>query len=327
MSIIVTARRAALAAVLAGPLLPLAARAQGPTPDRPVRIVVPFPPGGPVDTLGRLIAERLAARWGRPVIVENRPGGSGGVVGTQHVARSAPDGTTLGMVISAHTINPAIQRDLPYDTLRDLAPVTLIARAQVVLVAHPDFPARSLEEVIELSRRSPDGIPTASPGVGTLMNMTGHLLAAQAGARLSDVPYQGSAPALTDVLAGRVPLMLDIWHSVRAHVEAGRLRVIAAAGPTPIQGAEHIPLMSATVPGFAVVSPMGLVAPGATPSAIRERIADDIRAALQEQETRARMQALGLEAVGSTPAEYGAFIESEIARWQAVVRDRGIRVQ
>lgn len=324
---ITTTRRAALAAALSAPLLPIAARAQGSFPDRSVRIVVPFPPGGPVDALGRLIAERLSARWGRAVIVENRPGGSGGVVGTLHVARSAPDGYTLGMVISAHTINPAIQRDLPYDTLRDLAPVTQIARAQVVLVAHPDFPARTMAEVIELSRRTPDGIPTASPGVGTLMNMTGHLLAAQAGARLSDVPYQGSAPALTDVIAGRVPLLLDIWHSVRAHVEAGRLRVIAAAGPAPIQGAEHIPLMSASIPGFAVVSPMGLVAPAATPAAIRERIADDIRAVLQEPETLARMQAVGMEAVGSTPADYGAFIESEITRWQTVVRERGIRVQ
>lgn len=313
--------------LLAGAALPLASRAQSSYPDRPVRLIVPFPPGGPVDTLARLLAERLTSRWPQPVVVENRPGGGGGIVGTAMVAKAAPDGATIGMVISAHNINPAIRANMPYDTLNDFAAITQVARAPLVLVAWPGLPAHSVAEVVELAKRSEGGLLLASPGVGTLMFMAGHLLSASTGARFTDVPYQGSAPALTDVMQGRVPLMFDIWHSVKAHVEAGRLRVLATAGPEPIPAAPQIPLMQATLPGFVVTSPMGLVAPAGTPPAIVQRIAESVRSVIQEPEMARRLGDFGLEPVGSSPEAYQGFIAAEITRWRRIVAERNIRVQ
>jgi tripartite-type tricarboxylate transporter receptor subunit TctC len=310
---------AAAAAVLAaGP----AAAAEFPV--RTVRLIVPFPPGGPTDLLGRLLAERLAARWQQTMIVENRAGG-GTVVGTNALARAAPDGHTLGVVISAHTINPALRDDLPYDTLRDLAHVTQLTAAHVVLVASPSFPAKDLREMVALSQAAPGGISYASPGVGTLTHMAGELLAGVSGAKLVHVPYQGSAPALTDVLQGRVPLMFDVWHSVKPHVEAGRLRVLGTGSAEPIPGAEGLPRIGQTYPGFTVVSMFGLVAPAGTPPAVVEQVAADTRAALLAPDMVQRIRELGMEPVGSSPAEFAAFVESEIARWRGIVRERGLR--
>jgi tripartite-type tricarboxylate transporter receptor subunit TctC len=195
-------RRALLAAGGSALAWPGTGQAQAPFPDRPVRIVVPFPPGGATDIIARFVAERLQARWRQPVVIENRPG-AGTVLGTQMVARAAPDGTTLGFVISAHTINPALRRDLPYDTLRDFAAITQVARAHVVLLASNDLPAQTLREVVALSRQRAGGLSVATPGVGTVMHMIMELLAVESGAELVHVPYQGGAAALADVTSGR----------------------------------------------------------------------------------------------------------------------------
>jgi tripartite-type tricarboxylate transporter receptor subunit TctC len=321
-------RRSLLSAAASAALLvprPVAAAER--FPERPVRIIVPFPPGGPVDVLGRLLTEPLTERWGQPVVIENRAGGGGGIVGTNMVAKSAPDGHTLGIVISAHMINPAIRNDLPYDTLRDFAAVSLLSRANLVLVANPDFPARDVREVVEASKRMPGGFSFASPGVGTLMSMCIALLSKMTGARAVEVPYQGSAPALTDVMQGRVPVMFDIWHSVRPHVEAGKLRVLGTPSPTPLAGAPDIPLIGDTYPGFAVSSMFGLVAPAATPRPVVEAIAADLRTVLHSPRTSARITDLGMEPVGSSPAEFTTFLEREIARWKSVVQEGGMQVR
>ncbi|MCX7372832.1 MAG: tripartite tricarboxylate transporter substrate binding protein [Alphaproteobacteria bacterium] len=309
-------RRILLGAALAAPAL-----AQSP---RPVRLIVPFPPGGPTDVFGRILAERLAARWPQPVIVDNRPG-AGTIVGTQALVQAPPNGQTLAVAISAITVNPALRDDLPYDTLRDIAPVSRVANAHVALVANPALGARDLAAMVELARRTPGGLSYASPGNGTLVHLAGELLARRSGAALVHVPYPGSAPALTDVLAGRVPLLFDVWHSVRPHVEAGRLMVLGTGSEGPIPTHPNLPRIADTYPGFAVTSVFGVIAPGATPPALRERIAADIRAVLAEPETAARLADLGMLAVGSTPDEYGAFIAADIARWRDVVRAAGIR--
>jgi tripartite-type tricarboxylate transporter receptor subunit TctC len=300
-------------------------RAQEAFPTRPVRIIVPFPPGGATDIIARLVGERLSARWNQPVVIENRPG-AGTIVGTQAIARSAPDGYSFGYVISAHTINPALRGDLPYDSLRDFTPITQVARAHVVLSAHPSLPANTLREVADLARRTPGGLSVATPGIGTVMHMIMELMAAASGAEFTHVPYPGGAPALTDVMANRVPLILDPWHSTRPHVEAGRLKVIAAASATPVPGAPHIPLMNATYPGLEAFSVVGVVGPAGMPAWIVRRIQEDIRAVMSEPATAERMASVGLEPVGNPPEEWAAFLAADIERWRNLVRTRHIRL-
>jgi tripartite-type tricarboxylate transporter receptor subunit TctC len=314
--------------LLAGATVAAAAAATGAAaagfPARLVRLVVPFPPGGPTDLLGRLLAERLAGRWGQTVVVENR-GGGGTVVGTNSVAKAPPDGYTLGVVISAHVVNPALRDDLPYDTLRDFAPVTQLTRAHVVLVANPSLRAADLPEMVDLAKRTPGGLAYASPGIGTITHMAGELLAGVSGAELVHIPYPGSAPAHADLLSGRVPLMFDVWHSVKPHVDAGRLKVLGVASAEPIPGAEALPRIADTYPGFSVASLFGLVAPAGTPRAVVERIASDVRAVLSAPDMAQRVRDLGMEPVGSTPAEFGALLATEIERWRPIIRGRGIR--
>jgi tripartite-type tricarboxylate transporter receptor subunit TctC len=316
-------RRSILAAGAAA-LLARPALAQATYPDRPVRVIVPFPPGGATDIIARFVSERLQARWRQSVVIENR-GGGGTVVGTQAVARAAPDGYTLGYVISAHMVNPSLRRDLPYDTLRDFAHITQVAQAHIALLANMDLPARNLAEVIELSKRTPGGLSVATPGVGTVMHMIMEMLAAESGANLVHVPYQGGAPAVADVTSGRVALQLDPWHSSRPLVEAGRLRVIATSSPQPIPGFETIPRMNQTVPGVAAYSVIGMVAPAGTPRAVVDQIQQDVRAVIHQPETASRLAEMGLEPVGSTPAEFTRLVETEIPRWREVVRARNIQ--
>jgi tripartite-type tricarboxylate transporter receptor subunit TctC len=313
-----------LAAGLGALAAPGLARAQGAYPDRPVRVIVPFPPGGATDIIARFVAERMQARWRQSVVIENR-GGGGTVIGTQQVARSAPDGYTLGFVISAHTINPSLRRDLPYDTLRDFAHISQVARAHVALLANNDLPARTLKEVVELSKRTPGGLSVATPGVGTVMHMIMEMLAAESGANLVHVPYQGGAPAVADVTSGRVQLQLDPWHSSRPQVEAGRLRVIATSSAEPIPGFASIPRMNQDYPAVAAYSVVGLVAPAGTPRAIVEQVQQDLHATVFQAETAARMAEMGLEPVASTPAEFTRLVETEIPRWRQVVQARGIQ--
>lgn len=317
------ARRTLLAAA-AGIVAHGSAIAQEAFPTRPVRILVPFPPGGATDIIARLIGERLAARWNQPVVIVNRPG-AGTIVGTQAIARATPDGYTIGYVVSAHTINPALRTDLPYDTLRDFTPITQVARAHVVLAANPSVPANTMAELAELARRTPGGLSVATPGIGTVMHMIMELMAAAARAEFTHIPFQGGAAAVADVLGGRVPLILDPWHAIRPHVEAGRVKVIAAASATPVPGAPNIPLMNATFPGLEAFSVVGMVGPAAMPPAIARRIQEDIRAAMAEPATAERLASVGLEPVGSTPAEWAAFVEADIARWRVLVRARNIR--
>ncbi len=318
-------RRHLLGAIMAAgmPLPP--ARAQW-RPDRPVRWIVPFTAGGPTDLVGRLLAERLAARWGQPVVVENRPG-AGTVVANTAIARSAPDGLTLGMTISAFTLNPVLRSSLPYDTLRDIAPVTQLAISPVVLAAHRGLAADSLPEMVALARRTEGGLAYGTAGVGTLSHLVMELLARRAGVRLVHVPYPGFAQSLPDLMQGRIAMITDVWGGMRPHVQSGEMKVLGVAGKAPVPGAPGLPRMADTYPEIDVSSSFGLIAAAGTPAPVLERIAADIRAVLHLPEVQARMTEFGMVPVGSTPAEYAAWVRADLERWQRVVREANIRVE
>ena len=295
-------------------------------PARPVTLVVPFAPGGPTDTVARLLAERLQAQWKQPVVLDYKPGG-GTMVGTQAVARSPGDGHTLGMAISALMINPALQPKMPYDTLKDLAPVALIGQAHFGLFAHPSLEARSIAELVAYAQRNPGKLSYATPGIGTGTHLAGELMQTLAGVQMVHVPYRGSAPAQQDVIAGRVPLLFDVQFSAMPFVREGRLKLLALASPKRSQQTPEVPTMDETLPGFSAMSLIGVIAPRTTPRALVDRIAGDIATAVRSPEMGARMAQLGMEPVGSSSQEYEAIVRTEIAKWTQVVKTAGIKLE
>ena len=289
-----------------------------------VRLVIPFPPGGPTDVMGRIVAQKLQEVWGSGVIVENRPG-AGTVIGTDQVAKSPPDGHTIGMVITAYMINPSLQAKLPYDTLRDLANVTQLVTQHVVLVANPSVPFNTVAELVAHARKNPGKLTYASPGSGTSAHLAGEMLKGEAGIDMVHAPYKGSGPAQADLMAGRVDLMMDVYHSAKAQVEAGKLKVIALAAPQRPAALKQFPVIAETVPNVSVTSLFGLVVPAATPRAIVNKIHADSAKVLAMPDVRERLAGLGLEAVGSSPEQFDAFVRAEIAKWAKVVKDNNIK--
>jgi tripartite-type tricarboxylate transporter receptor subunit TctC len=318
-------RRTALAVGAASVTLPLALRAQDAWPGKPVKLIVPFAPGGPTDTIARMVAERLQAAWKQPVVTDYKPGG-GTMVGTQFVAQSPPDGTTLGMAISAHMINPALQPKMPYDTTRDLVGVAQVALSHFGLFAHPLLPVNSIAELIAYAKKNPGKLSYATPGVGTGTHLAGEMLNAMAGLDMVHVPYKGSAPAQQDVIGGRVPLLFDVLFSSMPFVKDNRLKVLALSSPKRAAASPEIPLIADAVPGFSAMSFIGIIAPAATPRELVRRISADIGAAVRSPELHARMVGLGMEPVGSTSEEYDAVIRQEIEKWQGVVKKAGIKI-
>ena len=328
-------RRAALvsmgsvsALALAPALLAVASRAvqaQEAWPTRPVRLIVPFPPGGPTDTVARMVAEQLHAAWKQPVVTDYKPGG-GTMLGSQLVAQSPPDGYTLGMAISAHMINPALQPKMAYDTLRDLTGVSQVAMAHFGLFAHPSLPFDTMPGLIAYAKANPGRLSYATPGVGTGTHLAGEMLNAMAGLDLVHVPYKGSAPAQQDVIGGRVPLLFDVLFSSLPFVKDNRLKVLALSSPQRAASSPEIPLIADAVPGFSAMSVIGIIAPAGLPPDLLKRISADIGDAVRGPVLQARMAALGMEPVGSTSDAYGALIRSEIEKWQGVVRRAGIKL-
>ena len=293
-------------------------------PAKPVRLVVPFPPGGPTDVVGRIVAGKLQETWGQPVIVENKPG-AGTIIGTDAVAKSPPDGTTIGMVITAHFINPALRSSMPYDTLKDLAHVTQLVAQHLVLVANAGVAFDTLPAMIAHAKAQPGRLRYASPGSGTSAHLAGELLKGEAAIDMVHVPYKGSGPAQADLLAGRVDLMIDVFHSARAHVEAGKLKVIALTAAQRPVNIRTYPLVAETLPGFNVTSLFGFVVPAATPRPVVSKIQADTARALNQPEVRLRLEAMGMEVVGSTPEQFDALVRGELAKWAKVVKDNNIR--
>jgi tripartite-type tricarboxylate transporter receptor subunit TctC len=315
---------AGLAATLGVPCVSRA-WAQSKFPSRNVRFIVPFSAGGPTDVVARLIGDAMSAKWSVPVVVENRPG-AGTLVGSAEVARSQPDGYTVGFVISAHTINPAVRKKLPYDTLHDFRGVTELAEAHVVLVANSAFPANDLDGFLTLARSAPEPLAYASPGAGTSTHLAGELLQKVAGIKMLHVPYNGSAPALTDVLANRVPLLFDIWHSVQQTVEVEQLKVLGVANATRIPNAPQYPRIGETFPGYEANSIFGVVVAGKTPDDLVAKLSGDIAEYIRSAAFAQKATALGMDPVGSTAEEFDALIRKQIVKWQEIASASGISI-
>jgi len=313
-----------IAAALALSLAATAPLAQTAFPAKPVRLIVPNAPGGAIDILARLFAQHLQPLWNQSVVVEYKPGANT-IVGSEFVAKSAPDGHTIGLVVTSHVINPSLRATLPYDTLRDFAAVTMTAVSGVVIVASPSFEANTIADLVELARRQPGKLAYASPGSGSAMHLSGELLKGMAGIDLLHVPFKGSGPAYPEVMAGRIPLLVDPLFSSLSYIRSGKLKPIAVTTPARDPAAPGIPTVAETLPGFAVHSINGMVVPAATPREIVAKLNADMVRVLQLPEMRTRMGELGLRPVGSTAAEFEATVRAEVVRWAKVVKDAGIK--
>jgi tripartite-type tricarboxylate transporter receptor subunit TctC len=321
-----TVLSAALAAacLLAGAVAPAAAQ-DAPWPSKPVRIVVPFPPGGAADTFARLIAEHAGKSLGQPFVAENRPG-AGGQIATDHVAKAAPDGHTMLVVTVGHAVNPSLYPKLPYDTLGDLVPVARIADLPSVLVVNPEVPAKSVQELVALMKAKPDGLAYASSGNATTSHVAGAMLAAQAGVRALHVPYKGSAPAVTDLIGGQVQWMIDPVLSSAQHVKAGKLRALAVSTAKRSAVVPGLPTIAESgLPGYDFAAWFALLAPARTPPAVVERMHREVERILAQPEVKERFAQLGAEPGAGTPAQVGAFLAAEVRRYATVVRDANMK--
>jgi tripartite-type tricarboxylate transporter receptor subunit TctC len=294
-------------------------------PTRTVTILVPFAAGGPTDVIMRILGERLAARWGRSVIIEDRPG-AGTIVATGALAKAAPDGHTRGVVTNSFAINPAINQPLTYDTLKDFAGVSMVVSVPVVLVANPTFAPNTVAELVALAKKTGEPLSFTSPGPRTVGHLAGAWLENLAGIKLIHIAYNGSAPALTDVVAGRVPIMFDLWSSVKPYVADGRLKVLAVASAQRLQDAPQYPTFAETFPGFDVSAFQAIAVPKDVPPAVIEKISADINSVVSSPEFAEKVGPLGVFPKASSPQELDAFIRKEIERWTAIAKAADITV-
>jgi tripartite-type tricarboxylate transporter receptor subunit TctC len=322
-------RRAALslAAALAT-LAPQAGAAAEAYPAKPIRFVVAFPPGGGTDIIARSIAQKLSDRLAQQVVVDNRPG-AGGNIGTDIVAKAAPDGYTMLMGSAGPlAINASLFASMPFDPVRDLAPVTLAASTPNVLVVHPSLEAATVKELIALARAHPGGINFASSGHGTPAHLAGELFNSMAGVKLVHVPYKGAAPALADLLGGQVQLMFSTMPPALPHVKDGKLRALAVTSAKRSPAAPDLPTVDEiALPGFEANTWHGVVVPARTPAAIVARLNREIVAILHLPDVVERFSSQGAEALGTTPEEFAAYIRSETLKWAKVVRDSGAKAE
>ncbi len=317
--------------IAAGSLAGLTMLAAGPAaaqpaayPSKPIRIVVPYPPGGFNDTLARTVGARLQTVWGQPVTVDNKPGG-GTVIGTDAVAKSAPDGYTLFIMPFAFAVNPSIFRKLPYDPAKDFAPITLAATTPNLLVIGPEIKVNSVAELLALARSKPGGLSYASTGAGSSNHLSMEKFKQMAGVDITHIPYKGSAPAVTDLIGGQVGLMFDNVPNVIQHIKAGKLKALAV---TSAKRSPHVPdlptVAEAGVPGFEVSVWFGIAAPGGTPAAIIDKLHAEIVRTLNLPEVRDKFFAQGVDVVGSTPAQFAVHLKEQMAMWAKVVKDAGV---
>jgi len=295
-------------------------------PARPVRIVVGFGPGSVADIIARVVATQMSKTLGQQLVVENRPG-AGSSIGAEYVARAPKDGYTLLMCTVAQTINPAMNK-LNFDFAKDLAPIALVANAPQMLVAHPSLGVNTVQELIALAKSKPDEIQYASSGVGTMSHLSGVLLDNAAGIKLMQVPYPGSAQSMTDVLAGRVPLMFGPAATVLSNVQAGKLKALAVTQPTRAAIAPDVPTMvEAGVPGYSAGIWMGLLAPSGTQQDIVDRLSQAANEALKAGDVLEVMHNQGVDPLGGSEAEFAKYIDSELKKWASVAAAAGLKAK
>jgi tripartite-type tricarboxylate transporter receptor subunit TctC len=295
-------------------------------PTKPIRIVVGYAAGGATDVIARIVGQKLAEELGQPVVVENRPG-AGASIGSDFVAKSAPDGYTLFMGTIANTINTTLYRRLPFDFERDFAPISLVATVPNVMVVNPSVPAKTVQEFIALAKAKPNEIYFASSGSGSSIHLSGELFNMVAGVKMVHVPYKGSAPAVIDLMGGQVQAMFDNLSSSLPHVKAGKLRALAVTSATRSPAAPDIPTMAeAGLPDCEVLSWFALMAPAKTPQPIIDRLNAATVKLLGQDDVKQKLDAIGADPAPSTPQELGALIRSETAKWAKVVENSGAKV-
>jgi tripartite-type tricarboxylate transporter receptor subunit TctC len=297
-------------------------------PTKPVRFIVPYPPGGSADILARSIGAKLAEGLAQPVVVDNRPG-AGTAIGTEATAKSPPDGYTVMIgTVSSHAINPSLNPNLKYDPVKDFAPVSLVASIPFVLLAHPSLPAGSVPELVALARAKPGALNFSSAGNGTSNHLAGELLKSMTNVEMVHVPYKGSAPALTDLLAGQVNLMFDLVLTAQPHVRSGAARALGVTGRSRSPALPSVPTLDESgVPGYEVSAWFGIFAPAGTPAAVVKRLNAEIVKIMQLPEMKERLASQGAEAMSSTPEQFAAYVTEELAKWSRVVKASGMKVE
>ena len=317
-----------IAALAVGLALSFLACAQDAFPTKPVRIIVPYPAGGPADLLPRVVAEKLSQKWGQPVVIENKPGASGSI-GMAEGARAEPDGYTLVLAPTGNlTVNPTLFPNLPFDTHRDFTPVTLLAESPNVLVVHPTVPVKTFKELIAHAKANPGKLNFSSPGAGSGAHLAGELLNLEAGIKAVHIPYKGMAPAVNDLLGGQVQMMFAGISTAVKHVQAGKLVALAIAGPQRSPQLPDVPtVIESGIPGFDVTSWYGIIVRAGTPPAIVQKIQRDMAEALQMEDVKKRLAVLGLAPVGNTPEAFDAIIKAESLKWGDIVKRAGIKAQ
>ena len=309
--------------------LPSAALAQAAPayPAKPIRFIVPFPPGGGTDTNSRALTQRIAKNTGWTFVMDNKPG-AGGNIGAEQAAKAAPDGYTLVMGQTSNlAINPFLYARPPFDAVKDFAPIALVSSVPLVIVAGAKSPYRSMEDVIAAARAKPDGVSFASPGNGTVGHLAGVLIAHTADVKLLHVPYKGAGPALTDLIGGQVDLYLSTPQAAVGQIKAGTVHALAVTSPRRVATLPQVPTLAESKLGAAEVSSWyGVLAPAGTPQPILERLNAEVAKALAAPEVRESLTGEGGEVLGGSPAQFAAFLKAEQARWSKVVRDSGVRV-
>ena len=294
-------------------------------PDKPIRFVVPYPPGGGTDVIARIVQDRLRAALGQSIVIDNR-GGAGGSIGTEVVARSAPDGYTVLFTLSSHTINPAIFSKLSFDTARDFEPIGIVCSLPQILVANPQFPANTVQQLIAMAKEKPGSLSFASVGNGSPGHLAGEMMKIRTGTQLTHIPYRGGGPAVTDVVSGQVPLL---WVSIPAAAQFVKQKQLKALAVSTVKRSAAFPdvptMQEVGIADFEVDSWYAMFVPAKTPRAIVDRLNAALNTVLKEPEIREKLLAQGSEAVGGTPEQLGAVVNAELPKWAKLVKDAGIK--
>jgi tripartite-type tricarboxylate transporter receptor subunit TctC len=295
-------------------------------PDRPIRMLVPFPSGGSIDPVARILAQKINEDWGQSVIVDNRPGGNT-IIGTEALARSTPDGYTILITASTHVINALLMNNLPYDSDKDFIPVATLYRSEFLLLVHPSVPAQNLQQFIALAKTKPGALNYAISGNGNANQLAGELFNMTAGVQLSSVPYKGGGPAITDLLGGQVQAMFSVPVSVIGQVKAGKLRALAYTGASPLSSLPDVPTFAqAGLPGFDIKSWVGILVPAGTPKPIVDKLAAEIGRILAMSDVKARLEEQGQDPFIQTPSQFSALIAADREKYASIIRAAHIKL-
>ncbi|VTU45619.1 Argininosuccinate lyase (plasmid) [Variovorax sp. SRS16] len=306
--------------------LPAAVAAPPSYPDRPIRLLVPFPAGGSTDPVARLVAQKLNEAWGQTVIVDNRPGANT-IIGTEALAKSAPDGYTILLTASTHVINALLLPHLPYDSVKDFIPVATLYRSEFLLLVHPSVPAQNLQELIALAKSKPGALNYAISGTGNANQLAGELFNMTAGVKLTSVPYKGGGPAITDLLGGQVQAMFSVPVSVIGQVKAGKLRALAYTGATPLSSLPQVPTFAqAGLPGFDMKSWTGILVPAGTPKPIVDKLSAEIAKILAMPDVKAKLEEQGQDPFIRNPEQFSALMSADRAKFGSIIRAANIKM-